>query len=189
MKLIGILFFVIILTIVSSRPLPRWKHCYKEPISEDIIIHSAGVELSNERVNLSVNMTLRKPIESGRYQFEIWHSGTGDKIQYKGPYDICCGFIKGTTCLKDKTSECPLKDNIQGFVSKPLYKNYKGLYEATLIIFNSSNEEVLCIDAPFLNRIENKQENTVIQLNKTNEANYIDPKGKEITIKETKEEK
>ena len=108
----------------------------------------------------------------------------------RGPYDICCGFITNTTCLKDNQTECPLKGTIHGTISRPLYKDYKGLYEATLMIFNSKNEEIFCIDTPFLNKIkEDEKQKTVISLNKNDEEKFINPKGKEILIVEKKDKK
>jgi hypothetical protein len=162
--------------------MPNWKYCYNEPLTDNFHVHFAGSKLVENRVIFTLNMTLKDPIDSGRFQFEIWHSETGDKIQYKGPYDICCGFKTNTTCLQDKIQECPLKGNIHATISKPLHKNHTGMYESTLIIFNSSNEEILCIDAPFLNKIENK-EKIVISLKKENDSNT---QGKEIIITENK---
>ena len=84
MKINKSFFLLVILFVLSTgKPLVSWKYCYSEPLTDNFRIHSAGAKIINGRVDLHVNMTLKEPITSGIYQYEIWHSETGDKIQYK----------------------------------------------------------------------------------------------------------
>lgn len=151
----NILLFVFFFIFIKTKPLVSWKHCYQEDASSKIIVTSAFASLTNEkRVDIHFNSTLTEPLQGGSYTVEIWYSGTGDKILYNGPYDICCGFKVNSTCSIQNSSEsdCPFIDYFQVFVSKPLHKDYFGVYEATLKIFDLEKNELACVDMPFVHK-------------------------------------
>lgn len=159
MKIITFFLFLFFFNLIKTKPLLSWKRCYQEDTSPNITVTSAFSKLSfDKRVFIHLNATMNEPLFQGYYTFEIWHSETGDKISYNGPYDICCGFRVNSLCeMNLAKTDCPLTGNIEVVVSRPLHKNHYGIYEATLRIFSLEKEELLCIDLPFVNKNEDKK--------------------------------
>ncbi|EFC42566.1 predicted protein [Naegleria gruberi] len=121
------------------------------------------------------------------YNLELWHEETGQKIKYKGPYDICCGSFLGNQSKNNLEINCKLQDSNCPIINlnktyhinieRPLYSILNGTHEATLRIYKYQQLEHdpqrremiehLCLDIPFklllpssnLNNNENGNEN------------------------------
>eukprot|EP01102_Stenamoeba_stenopodia_P005713 TRINITY_DN16449_c0_g1_i1.p1 TRINITY_DN16449_c0_g1~~TRINITY_DN16449_c0_g1_i1.p1 ORF type:complete len:241 (-),score=63.18 TRINITY_DN16449_c0_g1_i1:80-802(-) len=112
-----VFFFAILCLASFAKPIRAWQYCV-DPTAEDIekqeildvyerLTHTQNGE---PVVDLWVRAHFKRPVESGRYQIELWHQETGSRIKYKGPYDICCGLKANSSCghgifLKDSTDK------------------------------------------------------------------------------------
>lgn len=81
---------------------------------------------------------------------------SGLRVNYKGPYDVCCGFLSDSQCTRNDAgaiavSDCPIDTELVASVTKPLARAEFGHYEATLTIFGTYDGveiEIACIVLP-----------------------------------------
>jgi hypothetical protein len=90
-------------------------------------------------------------IDDGYYTIKIWHENTGNEINYKGPYSICNNFrFLNKYNPHNTSSECPYFGPFVGQVSRPLFREDPGVHEITVKIFDNKNNELVCVDSPFI---------------------------------------
>jgi hypothetical protein len=150
--------------LIFAEQARAWENCYEEdmgsgatPVLKIIETFHRLAETSSGQpgIELWVKGKLHQPLLSGRYQVELWHQETGSRVHYKGPYDLCCGFLAESVCgsrvvIKSMVGEnereevqqtdCPMyNEEFVASVTKPLHMN-EGDYEATIKIFGVASK-------------------------------------------------
>jgi hypothetical protein len=80
---------------------------------------------------------------------------SGTRINYRGPYSVCCGFLDGSLCVPGSgQTDCPIEESFVASVTKPFARSEFGNYEATLSIFvarpDGTEDEVMCVIMPLV---------------------------------------
>lgn len=160
----------------------KWRHCYGQDASPHITVYDADVEylpaIPNyhtpntagitlnlvARISEETNASLFQQVNETFWQFEMYSMDDGSKIQYKGPFDACCGFFTNSTCVdvagndSSTITDCPREPGsvFSASVTRPMYKESPGKWEATLIVYKWKQEfgkqikdELLCVDVQF----------------------------------------
>ena len=155
----------------------KWKHCYGDE-ETDISLITAHATLIPTRyatpgIRLEMDVRFNKPLSelnSTFYNMELWHEQTGQKIKYRGPYDLCCGSIIANQpnshshveygCTLEE-SNCPITNTSEIYrlqMERPLYTTLDGTHEATFRVYQWKTsehsgrremDELLCVDIPF----------------------------------------
>lgn len=157
---------VLLLVALVTARLASWKHCYGEDLDAGMNVVNGMARLDGDRVMMELNVNLTRPFQGGRYVVEIWYSGNGDKIVYNGPFDVCsCGFVNFGNPECDSSRVCPIPEGMVKFkVGKPLHKDFGGMYEATLKIFDLTDTEAMCLDLPFVYKKEETKDGKEVMI-------------------------
>eukprot|EP01104_Vermistella_antarctica_P008671 TRINITY_DN2188_c0_g3_i1.p1 TRINITY_DN2188_c0_g3~~TRINITY_DN2188_c0_g3_i1.p1 ORF type:complete len:254 (+),score=48.16 TRINITY_DN2188_c0_g3_i1:151-912(+) len=150
----------------------QWSTCYSED-ELSLHVHDALVTpfLTVENgiavaVDLNFSLPLSSPLQSlgdngssVTWTLQFWHEETGSRINYKGPYDVCCNFLVSgrTDCARDEddqallNSQCPITNQydsngtlvpLAAHIFKTLHKDISGNFEAVLRVVADMSDVV-----------------------------------------------